>query len=188
MSKKENIWIEAGYHTFAYEGPVGLKVERLANKVQKNKSSFYHYFADLEFFQEHLLKHHMLQVDVMAEKEMNCETQADLVDVIVEHKIDLLFNRQLRIHRENPAFKSCFEKTNEVTARALGPLWAKILKLDDQSYLAALVLKLGLENFYLQITDETVTHEWLNHYFEEFKSLVKAFKQTKDFSKMNGPV
>jgi AcrR family transcriptional regulator len=41
-------WINHGYRTFAYEGPTGLKVERLARQVGKSKSSFYHLFADLD--------------------------------------------------------------------------------------------------------------------------------------------
>ncbi len=59
MKKEINkAWINAGYQIFAYEGPNGLKVERLAKAVGKNKSSFYHLFGDLEIFIDHLLKHH----------------------------------------------------------------------------------------------------------------------------------
>ena len=43
MNKASKYWIEIGYDTFSYQGVNELKVERLAKKVGKNKSSFYHY-------------------------------------------------------------------------------------------------------------------------------------------------
>ena len=50
MKEIEKKWLEVGYRCFADRGPNGLKVERLSKKVGKNKSSFYHLFADLEVF------------------------------------------------------------------------------------------------------------------------------------------
>ena len=42
----------------------------------------------------------------------------DLIDVLIDYKLDLLFNRQLRIHRENPDFLKYCKETNEVTVEA----------------------------------------------------------------------
>ncbi len=98
ISKTQVPWIKEGYRVFAGEGPPGLKVERLAKGVGKNKSSFYHHFADLEIFTSALLSYHLDQTKVVAGKEANCFTLEDLIDVLTEHKVDLLFNRQLRIH------------------------------------------------------------------------------------------
>ena len=170
-------WIHAGYSLFAHEGPQGLKVERLARMVGKNKSSFYHHFADLEVFTQVLLNYHLEQAAVMAEKEQQCKDLQGLIDIIVEHKIDLLFNRQLRVHRENPDFERCFQKTTEMVVHSLVPVWASIIGLTENSYLAQLVLKLSMDNFYLQITDETLNTMWLNTYFEELRHMVQVFKQ-----------
>lgn len=41
-----------------------MKVERLAKAVGKNKSSFYHFFADLEVFTDFLLKYHLAQSEI----------------------------------------------------------------------------------------------------------------------------
>lgn len=169
-------WINAGYKTFAFDGPTELKVERLAQAVGKNKSSFYHHFSSMDFFVEQLLIYHLEQAKVMAVKEEQCTTQAELIAIIVEHKIDLLFNRQLRIHRQNPDFEACFLKTNELTRDAIMGVWSHILGLPHQSYLAELVLNLSLENFYLQITDQTIHPDWLNQYFSQLQSLIRAFK------------
>jgi AcrR family transcriptional regulator len=181
-------WIEKGYQVFAYQGPVGLKIERLAKGIGKNKSSFYHHFADLEIFTGILLKYHLEQAQIMAEKESKCASLEELIEIILEHKIDLLFNRQLRIHRENADFANCFEKTNQITSREIIPIWSEILNLQENSFLAGLVLKLSLENFFLQITDETLNHKWLNNYFQELQSLIRAFKKDGTISVLDGSV
>ena len=99
-----------------------------------------------------------------------------------------MFNRQLRIHRENPAFEVCFQKTNDISAQALMGIWAEALGLQTQTYLAGLVLKLSLENFYLQITDETLNHQWLTRYFQEIQRMVSEFRKTEKLSTLDGSV
>ena len=71
MNESKEIWIKIGYESFAQLGQNGLKIEPLAKKVGKNKSSFYHYFADLELYLDELLKHHINQSKIIAEKEKN---------------------------------------------------------------------------------------------------------------------
>lgn len=181
-------WMTAGYKTFALEGPQGLKVERLSKSVGKNKSSFYHHFADLEVFTTHLLEYHLAQAEILAVKESECSSLDELMDVLVDHKLDLLFNRQLRVHRENPDFEKCFCQTTEMTVPAFLRFWMEILELTDNSYLAQMVLKLSLENFYLQITYETLTQEWLQKYFQDLRTMVKEFKKTKGVTAIDGSV
>lgn len=188
---KEDIikpWIKIGYQTFAYEGPIGLKIERLSRGVGKNKSSFYHLFSDLDIFIEQLLEYHLEQVHLIAKKEYECSSKEELIEIIIEHKIDLLFNRQLRIHRENEHFSACFKKTNQISGQAMIGIWSEILNLQNNSYLAELVYQLSLENFFIQITDETINREWLNNYFDELSSLIKAFQKTKIPGFLNGSV
>ena len=172
-------WITVGYREFALNGPKSIKIEQLAQKVQKSKSSFYHYFNDKEIFTQKLLAYHLEQAKVMVDKEAKCQTQVELIDVLVFHKIDLLFNRQLRVYRDNPTFKACFEQVSTLAIPAIMSIWSKIIDLDNQFYLAALVYRLGIENFYLQITEANLNHTWLNNYFAEFKQLVRAFKNQK---------
>lgn len=178
-------WISEGYQVFAQEGPTGLKVERLARSIGKNKSSFYHHFADLEVFTTFLLEHHLLRAEIIAEKESQCAHMEELIEVLVEHKIDLLFNRQLRIHRQNQEFAACFQQTNQHVAESILGIWAQMLELTENSYLAALVLKLSLENFYLQITEETLNREWLLAYFQQLREMVREFKKMGDFAPLN---
>lgn len=181
-------WMDHGYRTFAYEGPTGLKVERLARQVGKSKSSFYHLFADLDLFISDLLDHHLERALIMAEREAKCTTESELIEVIIDHKIDLLVNRQLRFHRENPDFEKCFTAVNRLSVPALMPLWKQIIDLREQSYLAELVLLLTLDNFFLQITDQTLNEAWLKGYMRNIRQMVRQFKQTGNLPQMDGSV
>lgn len=172
-------WLQQGYTTFAHHGPEALKVERLARAVGKSKSSFYHHFADPEGFQESLLRHHLEKARLIAKKEAACQSLDDLIEVLLEHKTDLLFNRQLRVHRSHPVFERCFQATTELTVPAILPVWKKIIGLEDQSYLADLVLQLSLENFYIQLTPDTLNRAWLLSYFAGLQHLVRSFQVRK---------
>ncbi len=176
MSDKKQVWLATGYALFALEGPQALKVERLARTVQKSKSSFYHLFADQDSFIEDLLSLHLLQARAIAEKERACSRLVpDLLHVLVEHKLDLLFNRQLRVNRTIDRYRSCFEKANNEVGEAIVSIWADGLGLAPNSGLALMVLQLSMENFFLQITEETLTYEWLEEYIIALKRMVTAF-------------
>ena len=177
----ENIkqpWILEGYRLFSQEGQKGLKVEVIARKVNKSKSSFYHLFADVECFTEELLAFHLEQAKIIAEKERLCNSiDPALINVLLEVKEDLLFNRQLRINRSNPAFKQCFEKANQFVGNAFMEVWAKEIGLENKPKLAEIFFGLVLENFYLQLTEETLTYEWLSDYFKNIRLIVTEFNK-----------
>lgn len=183
---KELIWINEGYRTFANEGPTGLKIERMAKAVQKNKSSFYHYFASLEVFTQRLLEQHLKVVHEIARKEAKARTEQELIVIFLDHKTDFLFNRQLRVYREVKGFEECILKTNDIAIPAILPIWQTIIGLDQHHYLAQVVFMLSLENFFLQITDETLSEPWLVDYFKTIRQMVNGFKQTGNGLKLNG--
>ena len=185
MKEIERSWIEKGYRVFAYEGPSGLKIERLSKEVGKNKSSFYHLFADLEVFTERLLTFHFQQAKIIADKESISKNERELIDIILDHKIDLLFNRQLRIHRDTPDFKSCFNKINQISIPAMLPVWKKIIGVSENTSLAQMVLMLSLENFFLQITDETLNETWLKTYFATIREMILHFRQLDRTNQVN---
>jgi AcrR family transcriptional regulator len=170
-------WILVGYQIFSREGPKGLKIEVLARQVKKSKSSFYHHFADLEIFTEMLLRYHLERAEIIAERESQCKNVIpDLLHVLLEFKQDLFFNRQLRVNRHINQFKNCFEKSSKNLGEAILGIWADTLGLTGNSKLAGLVLGLSLENFYLQITEETFTYEWLKNYVNHLQVMVKEFE------------
>ncbi|MEO1261159.1 MAG: TetR/AcrR family transcriptional regulator [Bacteroidota bacterium] len=177
MNQIKSIWILTGYKLFAAGGPNALKVEVISRQVKKSKSSFYHLFGDLEMFTGQLLNYHLKRAKIIAEKERQCRNVVpELLHVILEMKEDLLFNRQLRIHRNNEGFKNCFEKASQEVGEAIVGIWADELNLKGNSKLAHMVLNLAIENFYLQITPETLNYEWLVNYVNDLKLMVKEFE------------
>lgn len=172
------LWLSVGYTLFAEEGPAGLKVEVISRQVMKSKSSFYHHFADIELFTGLLLTHHLQRAKSIAEREKLCRNiDPDLINLILDVKKDLLFSRQLRINRTVPAFRKCYEQSNELVENALLEVWKKDLGIPDKTGLAGGVLQLVLENFYLQITEQTLTSRWLSDYFNSIRSIVTDLKK-----------
>ena len=165
-------WITAGYELFAHDGPKGIKVEVIASHVGISKSSFYHHFVDLQLYTDLLFRYHLDRAEIVAAQE-NASTSIDpgIINVLLENKVDLLFNRQLRIHRDVPKFRRCFEKSNKLAKSALMALWAKETGLSFDSRLVEILFTLATENFYLQITDETLRYEWLSDYFRNLRDL-----------------
>jgi AcrR family transcriptional regulator len=173
MIDTKEIWIRTGYESFAVAELNGLRIEPLAKKVGISKSSFYHHFADLDIFIEHLLRYHIQQAYLIAEKERNAQNiSPDLIEILVEHKIDLLFNRQLRINRNNKHFHETLVKANDIVGNSFVFVWVKDLNLNLSPKQLEAVFQLALENFYLQINSDNLTHQWLTEYFLNLKSIV----------------
>jgi AcrR family transcriptional regulator len=176
-------WIEAGYELFSKEGPKGLKIEAIARHVKKSKSSFYHHFSDLEIFTDELLHYHLQRAALIATRERACQRIVpDLLNVLIDSKIDLLFNRQLRVNRDIPAFKQCFEKSNKEASDALMNLWITELGLAGNQKLAGLLFMLVMDNFYLQISDKNLNYDWLLNYFSELGNMVVEMKKSEAVS------
>ena len=97
----------------------------------------------------------------------------------MEFKQDLLFNRQLRVHREEPGFEECFQAVNAQVGLAILPIWSAFLGLPTNSPLAALVLTLTVENFFLQITEENLNMDWLQNYVQGLHKMVKQFQHSQ---------
>ncbi len=176
MTNNKEIWIKTGYDCFALSGQIGLKVEPLAKKVGKSKSSFYHFFADLESFVEELLEYHIEQSHIIAKKEQNAKNiNPELINIIIEHKTDILFNRRLRINRDSKIFSDVLRKSNEIVGNAFVMLWVRDLDLKLTQKQLESIFELALENFYLQITADNLNNKWLMDYFIYLKKIVSNF-------------
>ncbi len=172
----KDIWIKTGYEIFALSGPEGLKIEPLAKKVGKSKSSFYHHFADLELFIHFLLKHHIQQSISIAQKEQTAPNiDPALINILTAHRTDLLFNRQLRIHQNVPLFAETLCQGNKIIGDAFKTAWARDLNLQLSPKQLAGVFALAIENFYLQINADNLHYEWLSAYFSNLKSITNKF-------------
>jgi AcrR family transcriptional regulator len=173
-SQKSLLWIEEGYHLISQNGINSINIEFIARRINKSKSSFYHYFGDVEIFEAELLKFHINKVEQFAELAKNCKSiRPDLLRLFIEYKTDFFFHKQLRINRDNPAFKKCFETAFEKVAHAIIDNWTDFLGLKNQPLFAKTFLHLIAENFLLQITEQTFNYEWLNNYLDDINYILK---------------
>jgi AcrR family transcriptional regulator len=175
--ENKETWIQVGYKIFALEGFKGIKIEKLAKKVGISKSSFYNYFLDLDTFIENLLQYHIQQSYILADKERNAQNIfPELIDILLEHKIDLLFNRELRIHRNNKLFSDTLLKSNEIVGNSFVLVWVKDLNIQLSQMQLEAIFELALENFFLQINSENLNHTWLSAYFLNLKRIAGSFR------------
>lgn len=169
---RKEIWIKTGYEIFALSGQSGLKIEPLAKTVGKSKSSFYHHFADIELFTDLLLKYHIKQSKIIAKKEQQAKNiDPELINILVEHRIDLLFNRQLRINQNVESYSLTLEQSNKIVGDAFVNVWVKDLGLQLSKKQIDGIFTLALENFFLQINAETLIYNWLSNYFKTLKKI-----------------
>ena len=167
-------WIREGYNMVSKNGTNSINIESIARTINKNKSSFYHYFGDIKIFETELLDFHIQQVEIFSNSIKDCERiRPDVLNVFIEYKTDLLFHKQLRISRDNPEHKKCFEKAFKKVEEAFIDKWANFLGLDKQKLFAATFLHLIAENFLLQITEQGFDYDWLNRYLENVYTVLK---------------
>jgi len=170
------VWIKTGYEIFAILGASAIKIEPLAKKVGKSKSSFYHHFADLEIFTNLLLDYHIEQSHIIANKEKRANNiDPELINILLEHRIDLLFNRQLRINQNNKLFSETLLQSNKIVGNDFVKLWVKDLNLKLTQNQIEGIFSLALENFYLQINAENLNYVWLSDYFGNLKRITSSF-------------
>ncbi|MCR9288191.1 MAG: hypothetical protein NXI23_12495 [Bacteroidetes bacterium] len=173
-------WIKEGYYMASKDGIKNLNVESIGRNINKNKSSFYHYFGDIEIFETELLEFHVQQVEIFAQLAANCERiRPDLLNLFIEHKTDLFFHKQLRINRENQAYKKCYEEAFIKLEQGIMNKWTDFLGLNNQQLFSQTFLNLISENFLLQITHKSFNFEWLNNYLEEVHAILKQMNSKK---------
>ncbi|MEM6966824.1 MAG: TetR/AcrR family transcriptional regulator, partial [Bacteroidota bacterium] len=165
---KELQWITAGYALFSQKGTNGLNIEWIARSLDKNKSSFYHYFGNAASFEIELLDYHLQRVKAFAELARACEYLVpDVLNLFIERKEDFFFHKQLRLHRENPNYKFCYEKAFKIFEGAFLDKWTDYLGLNHQPLFASTFLQLIAENFLLRITTSSFDYNWLAAYLQE---------------------
>jgi AcrR family transcriptional regulator len=177
ITDNNRIWIVTGYRAFAQDGPNGLRIETIARVIGKSKSSFYHHFADLGIFTDLLLDHHLQRATEIAHRMRQCSRlEPDMLDLLVDVKEDILFQRQLRINRQVPAYGRCIAQAHGPIEEALLELWTQALGLEGRSQLAGAMLKLVVDNFYLRITTDSFDQAWLRGYLDEIRGMVAGMK------------
>lgn len=176
MSKQLK-WIKTGYTLVATRGISEINVGLLAQEMGSSKSSFYHYFGSLDNFLAELLRFHVEQAEALSIKIQACETLIpDMTHVFVHNGEDILFHKQIRIRRDQPAYRQCFEAAFEKVEDAILDKWIAYLDLAAQPLFARSLLNIIADNFLLRITATTYSYEWLADYTKEMYYLVRQMK------------
>ena len=117
-------WIEVGYDLFGEIGAEALNVEKLSTLVGLNRSSFYHYFKDLERFEEALFEHHKIKYQLIGDIIKDYDRLDQLFsDEVFVHKNALAFQRQLLINQSNSRYQNCSIEVRKYTEEKTFELW-----------------------------------------------------------------
>lgn len=166
-------WIDKGYELFTHSGPNGIKVETLARKIHVSKSSFYHHFGDQESFLELLLEEHYHITERFGADAKRCKVFApDFIHLMIKYKSAILFQRQLRIHRENLDFQLAYQRAADSVNREMIGIWAKHMEISSDMNLAKSIYTVIEDSFYERVREKTFNIEWIYGFLHENESVI----------------
>jgi AcrR family transcriptional regulator len=176
-SETSQIWIDAGYELFAYEGPDGILIEKLARQLGMNKSGFYHHFGDRDLFFDELIKHHYKVIEKFCMEAAQLQHfDPDYLNLLVKYKTSAFVQMQLRRHMNIPFFKEAFDKVRSETEKKIVPLWAAYVKMTDNPELASELWNIIRDVFFMRLTTKDVSMEFLQELVKEFKLVVESVR------------
>ena len=176
-NQKKQEWIKQGYQIVGERGFNTINIKSIALTLKKSKSSFYHYFGDKVIFEAELLHYHLDRVEAFSQEVSKCKNiRPDYLHLLLAYKTDFLFHKQLRLNRDNPTHKKCFEKAFNIYSMAALDLWVDFFGLPQNRFFVQTFLHFFSENFLLQISPENYTYSWLNNYVEELYNMLKQLK------------
>jgi len=168
-SQKKQAWIKEGYQMVANTGFTTINIKSIAFALKRSKSSFYHYFGDKAIFESELLQYHLDRVEAFSQAVTKCKSiRPDYLHLLLEYKTDFLFHKQLRLNRDNPTHKKCFEKAFGIYSIAALDLWVDFFGLPQNRFFVQTFLH--FENY---------TFSWLDNYVEELYNMLKQLKSSQ---------
>ena len=181
-------WLKQGYEDFANEGPEKLSVNQIAKKIGVARSSFYHYFGDIDIFIDQLLEQHWgLTEEFHQAGKTHCKSlMPDLYLLLAEYPVGLRFNWQLFHHRHIPRYNYLFLKSYEAGAEEfIIDLFARHTKLDLPSPdLFNLYKTLG-EAWYSRLNPHDLSASELQKHSEAILEDLSGFINSSLYSSLN---
>jgi len=179
-NQKKQAWIKEGYQMVADRGFTTINIQSIAFTLKKSKSSFYHYFGDKAIFEAELLNYHLERVEEFSQEVTKCKSiRPDYLNLLLAYKTDFLFHKQLRLNRDKPTHKKCFEKAFGTYSMAALDLWVEFFDLPKNRFFVQTFLHFFSENFLLQISSENYTYTWINNYLEELYNMLEQLKSSQ---------
>ncbi|MEO1413314.1 MAG: TetR/AcrR family transcriptional regulator [Bacteroidota bacterium] len=176
--RKRQEWIAEGYQLVAQNGFERLTVKLICRMVAKSKSSFYHYFGELELFKDALLTHHAKRAHQFARDIDACQqVEPDLVTVLMDYRTDIFFYKQVRMYRDHSTYKKYGQQIFDLYENAVLEKWVDYFKLNDRPLFARKFNKFLSEHFLMSISFDTYTRDWLKNYLFELWEMVHQLKK-----------
>jgi len=177
-NKNLDTWIEAGYKLYAEEGLAGIQIERLARMLQLNKSSFYHYFGDLEGFRTELINLHKKRTDDFFQEFKQINTiDPDYFHLIVRYKVEVMFQMQILRGKHDESFYQIAQQIGKVQEAVFQKLWSDYLGLQECPHLAVRYFTIIRDVFYARITFEQLDYDYLKKLMSEAKAIMQQLTE-----------
>lgn len=176
--RKKQEWIEKGYLLVAENGFDNLTVNVICRMVAKSKSSFYHFFGELALFKDALMTYHLARAHDFANQIKGCDNIIpDLIEVMMDYKMDIFFYKQFRIYREKLTYEKYNHKIFELYDNAVVDKLADYFELNNRIIFVRKFNKFLTEHFLMSIALDTYTHDWVKNYLREVLEMVRQMKK-----------
>ncbi len=175
-NKNRQEWILNGYALVAELGFDAINVELISRFVNKNKSSFYHYFGEFPLYLNALHQWHIHRSEEFAINIEGCESiNPDLLNMALEYKYDIFFHKQLRLNRDKPDYEKTLNSAFDNYEKAVINQWALFFELEDNLSFVSTFIHFFTENLLLKATFDSFTFEWLENYVMELSTMFQQF-------------
>lgn len=170
-------WINAGYQQFALEGLDGILVEKIARKLNLNKSGFYYYFGDRDFFLEQLLKFHLMQCETVAlEMRKMTRFDPDFFSTIIKHSSSVLVQMQLLRFRHHDLCYEYYNQVNRLMDKEIIPVWSAFIGIQNDPALSSQFFSLTRDLFYSRITPGNISHDFIRNLIYEVRQVAQSIR------------
>ena len=180
--KRGNIqnWMDEGYSIFSAEGPSSIQVERVARKLNKNKSGFYYFFKDRESFIDCLMKAHLGRLNSLTHQIREIQNfEPDYFNLLIKNKETFFFQVQLVKNREIELFNDTLSQFNARIAVAVIPVWSDYLESSIE--VGDKLWALTRDAVYCRATHENFTYSWLLDLMSEAK-LIASYQNSQSLA------
>lgn len=181
-SPAKDQWVIAGYEEFALHGLDGIKVERLAKKLNRNKSSYYHFFLEQPFFYESLIDHHVKVSQLIKTRMSQIQSfDPDFLQILLDFRTAILVHSQLVTYRKIDLFAKYYGLVNLIVETAVIPKWSEYIGLKSNHKVAAKLFEIFQDMFYSRITPELMNEDFLRGVITEAKSVTAQMIKFSQF-------
>jgi AcrR family transcriptional regulator len=178
-------WIKTGYRHFANFGPQELSIKSIAQDAGVSRTTFYHFFADMDDYIGQLLEYHQEVAEEHFMRLRLCKTyEPDVFKVVIDFREEIFFHRQLLLHKENPIFFQTYQMLNQRSNEIIYPLWAEYFQYNGDEARGKEIHLMLLDLWYLEMNENDFTYEDFLRNSQEIKNYLQAFARAYKLPKV----